>query len=71
MKHNWKQIRIKIIMERWKRFTKSKLQYFLNIFGAEKVYKRTQTLRRKREFHRIFLVYFLLNNSFVLPQHGN
>jgi len=32
---------------KWKLFTKSKLQYFPKILGAEKPYKRTQASRRK------------------------
>ena len=50
-------------------FTKSKLQYFPNILGVEKSIKGHKH-QGKGELHRVFLVYFLLSNSFVLPPHG-
>ena len=55
---------------KWKLFTKSKLHYFPKILGAEKPIKGHKHQGEKRELHRVFLVYFLLYNSFVLPPHG-
>jgi len=40
------------------------------ILGAEKPIKGYKHQGEKRELHRVFLVYFLLSNSFVLPPHG-
>ena len=54
----------------WKLFTKYKLQYSLKILGAEKPIKGHKHQGEKGELHRVFLVYFLLSNSFVLPPHG-
>jgi len=50
-KQNWKQIfcKIKRIMESWKLFTKSKLQYFPKYPWSRKAYKKTQASRRKGE----------------------
>jgi len=47
---------------KWKLFTKSKLQYFPKILGAEKPIKDTSI---KGELHRVFLVSFLICNSFA------
>ena len=71
-KQNWKQIFYKIQenLETWKLLTKYKLQYFPKILGAEKPIKGHKHQGEKRELHRVFLVYFLLCNSFVLPLHG-
>ena len=57
-------------IETWKRLTKYKLQYSLKILGAEKPIKGHKHQGKRRELHRVFLVYFLLSNSFVLPPHG-
>jgi len=50
-KQNWKQIfyKIKRIIESWKLFTKSKLQYFPKYHWSRKAYKKTQASRRKGE----------------------
>jgi len=57
-------------METWKLSTKYKLHYFLKILGAEKPIKGHKHQGEKGELHRVFLVSFLLYNSFVLPPHG-
>ena len=57
-------------MESWERLTKSKLQYFPKILGAEKPIKGHKHQGEGGEFHRIFLVSFLLCSSFVFPPHG-
>jgi len=55
---------------KWKLFTKSKLQHFPKILGAEKPIKGHKHQGERGELHRVFLVYFLLSNFFVLPPHG-
>jgi len=57
-------------METWKRLTKYKLQYSLKILGVEKPIKGHKHQGEKGELHRVFLVYFILSDSFVLPPHG-
>jgi len=57
-------------METWKRLTKYKLKYFPKILGEEKLIKGHKHQGEKGELHRVFLVYFLLCNSFILLPHG-
>jgi len=56
-------------LETKKLLTKSKLEYFLKILGAEKPIKRDK-LQGEREASQGFLSLFFLCNSFVLPPYG-
>jgi len=58
------------ILETWKLLTKYKIQYFSKILRVEKPIKGHKHQGEERELHRVFLVSFLLCNSFVLPPHG-
>jgi len=43
---------------------------FPKILIAEKPIKGHKHQREKGELHRVFIVYFLISNFFVLPPHG-
>jgi len=53
-----------------KLLTKSKPKYFPEILRAKKPKKIYKLQEEKMKLHRVFLVSFLLCNSFVLPPHG-
>jgi len=73
-KQNWKQSSTKYKnsgkLEIEKMLTKSKPKYFSKILGEEKPIKRHKLQGQKKNLHRVFLVSFLICNSFVLPPHG-
>jgi len=50
---------------KWRLLTKSKLQYFSKILGAEKPIKGHKHQGEGGELHRVFLVSFLICNSFA------
>ena len=58
------------IMEGWKLLKKYKLQFFPKILGTENPIKGHKHQGERGEIHRVFLVSFLLCNSFVLSLHG-